>query len=79
MESNRNDARWAAAWSAWVLYFAAVERAAMKSGNPRAPLSHFLRHVMGVNRQPWHRALGQVVAGGAFVWLISHLVTPPKD
>lgn len=77
--SPKTDQRWVIAWTLWLLYFAAVERAAMKSGNKRAPLSYFLRHALGVGRQPWHKAAGQVVAGGAFVWLISHLVEPPKD
>ncbi len=77
--STRTDQRWAIAWTLWVLYFAAVERAAIKSGNRRAPLSYFLRHLLGVSRQPMHKAAGQVVAGGAFVWLVNHLATPPKD
>lgn len=73
------DQRWAAAWTAWVVYFAIVERAALKSGNRRAPLSYFLRHTLGYRRHPWHRRAGQALAGGAFVWLINHLAEPPKD
>lgn len=84
MDLNRKrpawtDQEWAVAWGAWVLYFAAVEWAAIRSGNHRAPLSYFLRHALGVRREGWHRRAGQVVAGGAFVWLAQHLVELPKD
>lgn len=73
------DQRWAYAWTAWVIWFAVVERAAIKSGNRRAPLSYYLRHVLGVRRQPWHRRAGQVAAGAGVVWLISHLYDSVKD
>lgn len=82
MDSNPStptDQRWALAWTGWVIYFAVVERAAIKSGNRRAPLSFFLRHTLGVGRHPWHRRAGQVAAGGAFVWLVNHLAETPKD
>lgn len=83
MDRNRNpplpDRKWAAAWTAWLVYFAAVERAAIKSGNPKAPLSFYLRHALGVRRQPWHKHAGQVVAGGAIVWVLQHLAEIPKD
>lgn len=79
MDPNRSDQAWAAAWAVWVAYFAAVEYAAVRSGNRRAPLSYFLRHALGVRREGWHRRAGQVVAGGAFVWLAQHLVELPKD
>lgn len=81
MGRNRNlsEHRWAVAWTVWVLYFAAVERAAIKSGDPEAPLSFFLRNALGVQRHELHRKAGQAIAGGAFVWLAQHLVELPKD
>lgn len=67
------DWRWAAVWGGWALYFALAERAALKSNNPQAPLSYFLRQALGIAHSPWHRRAGRIVAGGAFVWLIEHL------
>jgi hypothetical protein len=67
------DWRWAAVWSGWIAYFAIAERAAIKSSNPQAPLSYFLRHGLGIPHSQWHRHAGQAIAGGAFVWLVQHL------
>lgn len=81
MDPNRNqgDRHWAIAWTAWLVYFAVVERAAIRSGNRRAPLSYYLRHALGMSRKPWHKRLGQFVAGGGIVWLLQHLAELPKD
>lgn len=70
---RNNDWQWAAVWGGWALYFALAERAAIKSRNPHAPLSFFLRHGLGIPHSQWHRHVGQAIAGGAFVWLINHL------
>lgn len=73
MRSPSTDLRWAVVWGGWVTYFALAERAAIKSKNPQAPLSYFLRQALGIAHSPWHRRAGRIVAGGAFVWLIEHL------
>jgi hypothetical protein len=69
------DRRWRLTWAAWVGAFAVAEWAAVRSGNPKAPLSYFLRTSLGVSvsYHPVHRKVGQVVAGGAIVWLVVHL------
>lgn len=68
-----NDRAWRLAWTGWVSYFGVVEYYALKSKNPRAPLSYYLRHTLGIPRSPVHRKAGQVAFGAGIVWLISHL------
>jgi hypothetical protein len=73
------DEQWSAVWAAWIAYFVAAERAALKSGNPKAPLSHFLRRALGTHQQPLYRYAGQIAFGAGVVWLISHLYEGVKD
>lgn len=73
------DKKWAAVWGGWVAYFVVAEHLAIKSENGKAPLSYFLRHALGVPHSSWHRRAGQVVAGGAFVWLVQHLAERTID
>jgi hypothetical protein len=73
------DEQWSAIWAAWIAYFVAAERAALKSGNPRAPLSHFLRRALGTHTKPLHRYAGQVAFGAGVVWLIDHLWQGVKE
>lgn len=73
------DEQWSAIWAAWIAYFVAAERAALKSGNPKAPLSHFLRRALGTHHKPLYRYAGQVAFGSGIVWLISHLYEEIKD
>lgn len=75
------DRRWEYVWAGWIGYFAVAEWAALRSGNRRAPLSYFLRTTLGVAKNPVHSKVGQVVAGGALVWLVVHLwaeLPPPE-
>lgn len=65
--------RWRAAWSGWIAYFAVTEYIAVKSGDPKAPLSYYLRHTLGVPRSPLHRRAGQVAFGAGVVWLVHHI------
>lgn len=68
-----SDRQWRMLWAGWIAYFAAVEYAANRSGNPKAPLSYFMRHTLGIPYSPVHRHAGQVAFGSGIVWLISHL------
>jgi hypothetical protein len=67
------DRRWQLVWAAWVSGFAVAEWAAVRSGNPKAPLSYFLRHSLGVSYHPIYRRAGQAVAGGTLVWFCAHI------
>jgi hypothetical protein len=67
------EGRWKLVWAGWVIYFAVAERQALKSKDPRAPLSYFLRHTLGIPRSPVHRRAGQVAFGAGIVWLVAHL------
>lgn len=68
------ERQWRTIWAGWVVYFAAAEYAALKSENPKAPLSYFMRHTLGIpGGAPFHRRAGQVAFGAGMVWLITHL------
>jgi len=73
------DDQWSAIWAAWIAYFVAAERAALKSGNRKAPLSYFLRRALGTHHKPLHRYAGQVAMGAGVVWLIDHLYQGIKE
>lgn len=79
MESTSTDWRWGALWGVWVGYFAVAEYAALKSTNPKAPLSFFLRHTLGVPHSKAHRRIGQVAFGSGVVWLVSHIYENAKE
>lgn len=68
-----NDRHWRTLWAGWVVYFAATEYAALRSGNPKAPLSYFLRHTLGIPYSPMRRRAGQAALGAGMVWFIGHL------
>lgn len=73
------DEHWSAIWAAWIAYFVAAERAALKSGNRKAPLSYFLRRALGTHHKPLHRYAGQIAMGAGVVWLVDHLYQEVKD
>ncbi len=64
-----NEKRWRALWLAWVAAFAVAETAAIRSGDPHAPLSHHARKAL---RASDHWAGSLVILGGA-AWLTHHL------
>lgn len=79
MATQSTDRAWRAAWSGWVIYFGVAEYVALKTKNPKAPLSYYLRHTLGIRRSPMHQRAGQIALGAGAVWLINHLyerVTP---
>lgn len=67
------DRAWRAAWTGWIVSFGVIEYYAIKSRNPKAPLSYYLRHTLGVPYSPMHQRAGQVAFGAGIVWLIRHL------
>ena len=73
------DRRWSMVWTGWVLYFGAAEYVALKSKDPRAPLSYYLRHALGIPRTPMHRRAGYVALGAGVVWLVQHLYEKASD
>lgn len=77
--ANLTDEQWSAVWAAWIAYFVAAERAALKSGNRKAPLSHFLRRALGTHHKPLHRYAGQIAFGAGVIWLVDHLYQGIKE
>lgn len=73
MATTQIDRHWSMVWTGWVAYFAVAEYVALKSKDPKAPLSYYLRHALGVPRSPAHRRAGQVTLGAGVVWLIGHI------
>jgi hypothetical protein len=73
------DRDWALVWTAWVAYFGIAEYYALRSKNPRAPLSYYLRHSLGIPRSPLHRKAGQVALGAGVVWFVTHLYERASD
>jgi hypothetical protein len=71
--SSEIDPRWSAVWTGWAVYFGVAEYIALKSKDPKAPLSYYLRHALGVPRTPVHRRVGYVALGSGVVWLITHI------
>lgn len=67
------DRRWSLVWTGWVAYLGVAEYIAIKSKDPRAPLTYYLRHSLGVPRSPMHRRAGQVALGAGVVWLVQHI------
>lgn len=67
------DRRWGLVWTGWVAYFGAAEYVALRSKDPKAPLSYYLRHSLGIPRPGLHRRAGYVALGAGAVWLIQHL------
>lgn len=67
------DRVWRTAWTGWVAAFGVIEYCALKSRNPKAPLSYYMRHTLGVPHSPLHRRAGQVAFGAGIVWLIQHI------
>lgn len=74
-----NDRTWRTVWAGWVTYFAVAEYCALKTKNPKAPFSYYLRHSLGIPRKPLHRRAGQVIFGAGIVWLIGHLYEKVTD
>lgn len=79
MATTQIDRRWSAVWTGWVLYFGVAEYIALKSKDPKAPLSYYLRHALGVPRSPAHRRAGQVALGAGIVWLTQHIYERTSD
>lgn len=77
--STEIDRRWSLVWTGWVGYFAAAEYVALKSKDPKAPLSYYLRHALGVPRTPMHRRAGYVALGSGVVWLVQHIYEKASD
>lgn len=73
------DKQWKLIWGAWAAYFAVAEYYALKSKNPKAPLSYFLRKTLGVPHTVAHRRAGRIALGGGVVWLIEHLYQAQKE
>jgi hypothetical protein len=73
MAKSEIDRSWALVWTGWVAYFGVAEYVALRSKDPRAPLSYYLRHSLGIPRSPAHRRAGQVALGAGMVWLVTHL------
>ncbi len=69
----KSDTKWTVVWACWGSAFVVAEAIAIHSANPTAPLSHTLRRVFGVRRQPMHRRLGQVAFISGATWLFTHL------
>lgn len=67
------DRRWAVVWSGWVAYFGVAEYVALRSKDPKAPLSYYLRHALGIPRASLHRRAGQIAFASGVVWLAVHL------
>lgn len=66
-------------WAGWAAYFAAAEYAALKSENPKAPFSYFMRTSLGVSQAPVYHRAGQAAFGAGIVWLVSHLYERNND
>lgn len=79
MMSTEIDRRWSLLWTGWVSYFAVAEYYALKSKDPKAPLSYYLRHALGVPRSPVHRRAGYVALGSGVVWLVQHIYEKASD
>jgi len=73
MTTIMNDRRWRTIWAGWLIYFGAAEYAALRSKNPKAPLSYFLRYTLGIPHSPMHRRAGQVALGAGIVCLVVHI------
>lgn len=70
--------KWTAVWATWFLAFVVAETIANMSDDPNAPLSHHMRQVLGVRRQPMHRRIGQVAFASGAAWLTQHLYREAK-
>jgi hypothetical protein len=79
MTNKTTDWQWQTTWTAWVGYFAVAEYLALKSKDPKAPLSYYMRHTLGIPRSPVHRWAGQVTLGAGVVWLVQHLYQRNTD
>lgn len=77
--SGMSDRHWRMVWAGWVTYFAVAEYVALKSEDPKAPFSYFMRTTLGTHRASMHHRAGQVVFGAGIVWLISHLYEKVGD
>jgi hypothetical protein len=73
------DRRWALVWTGWVAYFGAAEYYALRTKDPKAPLSYYLRHSLGIPHSPMHRRAGYVTLGAGVVWLVQHLYERASD
>jgi len=73
------DRRWRAVWASWVAYFMVAEYAALKSRDPKAPFSYFMRTTLGVRQHPVHHRAGQLAFGAGVVWLATHLYERVTD
>lgn len=79
MATTQIDRHWSLVWTAWVTYFGVAEYIALKTKDPKAPLSYYLRHALGVPRSPAHRRAGQVALGAGVVWFVSHIYEKVSD
>lgn len=79
MATTTTDRRWSAVWTGWVVYFGIAEYVALKTKDPKAPLSYYLRHALGIPRTSVHRRAGYVALGAGVVWLVQHLYEKSSD
>lgn len=78
-KTTTTDRHWSAVWTGWVVYFGVAEYVALKSKDPKAPLSYYLRHALGVPRSPVHRRAGYIALGSGVVWLVQHIYEKASD
>lgn len=71
--TSDEDLRWALTWALVIGAGAVAETIALRGGKPQAPLSHYLRRVLGVRGNTHHQRAGQVALGASLVWLLRHL------
>lgn len=79
MTTTRIDRRWSMVWTGWVAYFGVAEYIALKSKDPKAPLSYYIRHALGVPRTPAHKTVGMMALGAGVVWLVTHIYERQSD
>lgn len=64
---------WPLVWALWALYFAVAETVAVRSRQKNAPLSSYLRSLLGTHRGTTQRTIGQVSLGAFIGWFVTHL------
>lgn len=79
MTDHWDEKEWAKVWAAWVIMFAVAEGVALRSENPRAPLSHHMRRSLGIRKHPARHYFGQVAFGTGVTWLAMHLYKEMTD
>jgi hypothetical protein len=76
---KRKPVTWACVWAGWGLYFAVAEWAALRTGEPHAPLTYHMRHTLGIRKRPVHYRSGQIALASGAVWLAHHLYRGAVD